>query len=357
MGLGRSGISPIEEGQGAIYVADFYGSTIAQGADGSYQHPVSTMSEAIQLADAALIRRIVLLDCYDNPITLDTDLHTVGYIIEGAAEHMQLAYFNPNNHNIGYCVFRNVAVSGNFDNNGGKVEFHNCEINCAMTDALAYLYDCLLRDVELHGAGTRFFAWNCYADRNENCPIICDAGALIHMVNFKGYMALFSITQDQHEIESSDAIVAVQVSCNGGTIIFSGNTKIVNNGTSTIVDYTGRPRREVAVNITAINGAETSVLDQTADPDLAQEYVLDNLTLKCVDPGANTVNVKLYQLVNGVLTNTKTLGITTATFGTYWDLVTLFGLPAIHGDQIKITVQATAGGPYAVTGSYTMRSF
>jgi hypothetical protein len=32
----------------------------------------------------------------------------------------------------------------------------------------------------------------------------------------------------------------------------------------------------------------------------------------------------------------------------------MFGLPHLAGDVLQVTVQASAGGPYAVTGQYTL---
>jgi hypothetical protein len=104
----------------------------------------------------------------------------------------------------------------------------------------------------------------------------------------------------------------------------------------------------VAVTIDAINASETNFLNLAV---ANYHYNVNDLVLKCADPGANTVNVKLYKLVNGALTNIKTFAITTVNFATYWTLMDMFGVPDLSGDNIKITVQATAGGPYAVLGS------
>ena len=92
-------------------------------------------------------------------------------------------------------------------------------------------------------------------------------------------------------------------------------------------------------------------------PHRRQKFTEDELDqfLKCADPGANTVAVRLYKLVNGASVNTITFTITTVNFGTYFDINTMFGLKSLAGDNIKITVRASAGGPYAVTGSYAHR--
>ena len=107
---------------------------------------------------------------------------------------------------------------------------------------------------------------------------------------------------------------------------------------------------DVAVNITAIAAAETDVLNLAA---ANTRYVVRSLRLKCADPGANTVTVRLYELVNDVLTQVDSFDITTANFATYHSLMDMVGLPYLAGDRLQVTVRASAGGPYAVTGQYS----
>jgi hypothetical protein len=128
------------------------------------------------------------------------------------------------------------------------------------------------------------------------------------------------------------------------------------NDSSTVkarFDAIATQKAEVAINVNAINASETDVLNLST---AGKYYEVKDMVLKCADPGANTVNVKLYKLVNGSLTAIKTFAITTANYATYFRLQDMFTNPVIVGDNIKITVQATAGGPYAVTGSYTYGS-
>ena len=108
---------------------------------------------------------------------------------------------------------------------------------------------------------------------------------------------------------------------------------------------------DTAVNITAILAAETNVLNLVA---ANTRYLVRHLRLKCADPGANTVTVRLYELVNDVLTAVDTFAITTANFGTFWSLMDMFGIPHLAGDRLQVTVQASAGGPYVVTGQYSL---
>jgi len=107
---------------------------------------------------------------------------------------------------------------------------------------------------------------------------------------------------------------------------------------------------DVAVNVNATNAAETDVLNLAA---ANTRYIVRSLRLKCADPGANTVTVRLYELVNDVLTEVDAFAITAANFGTYHSLMDMFGLPHLAGDRLQVTVRASAGGPYAVTGQYS----
>jgi hypothetical protein len=108
---------------------------------------------------------------------------------------------------------------------------------------------------------------------------------------------------------------------------------------------------DVAVNTTAPNTpAENNILNLAAAD---TRYIVRNLRLKCADPGANTVTVRLYELVNDVLTQVDSFDITAANFATYHSLMDMFGVPYLAGDRLQVTVQASAGGPFAVTGQYS----
>ncbi|GAI61570.1 unnamed protein product, partial [marine sediment metagenome] len=87
--------------------------------------------------------------------------------------------------------------------------------------------------------------------------------------------------------------------------------------------------------------------------DADTRYIVRSLRLKCIDPVGETVTVRLYELVNNVLTEVDSFAITNANFATYHSLMDMFGLPHLAGDELQITVQATAVGPYAVTGQYS----
>lgn len=111
-----------------------------------------------------------------------------------------------------------------------------------------------------------------------------------------------------------------------------------------------REQPDVGGSVNAIAGGETDVLNLAA---ANTRYVMRNMRLKCADPGANTVTIRLYMLVNNILTQVDSFDINAANFATYHSLMDMFGLPDLIGDRIQVTVRASAGGPYVVTGQYT----
>ena len=66
-------------------------------------------------------------------------------------------------------------------------------------------------------------------------------------------------------------------------------------------------------------------------------YALRHLRVKCSDPGARTVTIKLYEYWNDALQLMDTFEIDSANYGTYHSLMDMFGLPEIHSDSIRIT--------------------
>jgi len=102
------------------------------------------------------------------------------------------------------------------------------------------------------------------------------------------------------------------------------------------VNHNYQEQADTAVNITAIAGGETDVLNLAV---ANTRYIVRSLRLKCADPAANTVTVRLYELVNDVATVVHTYDITAANFGTYLSLMDLFGLSYLSGDNLRVTVQ------------------
>jgi len=114
------------------------------------------------------------------------------------------------------------------------------------------------------------------------------------------------------------------------------------------IDAGLQEQADVPFNVNAVL-AEANIFDLSV---ANTRYVVRSLRLKCVDPGAETVTVRLYELVNNVQTLVDTFAITTANFATAHSLTDMFGLFQLAGDNLKVTVIATAAGPFVCTGQY-----
>jgi hypothetical protein len=106
----------------------------------------------------------------------------------------------------------------------------------------------------------------------------------------------------------------------------------------------------VPVNVAASNAGEVTILDLS---DADTRYILRDLRIKSVNPNPNTVTIHLYQLINGVQVQTDFYPINNINSAQYHNLMDMFGIPQIAGDDILITVDANAIGPYGVTGQYS----
>jgi len=179
------------------------------------------------------------------------------------------------------------------------------------------------RDVTLHPAGTNTVTVANAFSNVGGVPQQITAGILF---------VIISKTPAIAEVAALTAIVVALVAdIEGATGIF-------------------HEQEDVAFDVPAVLAAEADILHLD---DADTRYIVRSLRLKCVDPGAETVTVRLYELVDDVLTEVDSFIITTANFTTFFSLMDMFGLPHLAGDELQVTVQATAVGPYAVTGQYS----
>lgn len=109
-----------------------------------------------------------------------------------------------------------------------------------------------------------------------------------------------------------------------------------------------REQADVPFNVNATL-AEATIFDLSV---ANTRYVVRNLRLKCVNPVGETVTVRLYELVNNIQTLVDTFDITNANFATFHSCMDMWGLPHLAGDNLKVTVIATAAGPFACTGQF-----
>jgi len=180
------------------------------------------------------------------------------------------------------------------------------------------------RDVTIHPAGT---------DTVTVVAAFSNVGGVAQQITAGTLFVILSKTPAIAEVADLTVIVlALVADIEGATGIF-------------------HEQEDVAFNVNAVLAAEADILHLTAAD---TRYIVRSLRLKCVDPGVETVTVRLYELVNdaGPLEVDSFL-ITNANFGTYHSLMDMFGLPHLAGDELQVTVQATAAGPYAVTGQYS----
>ncbi len=199
-----------------------------------------------------------------------------------------------------------------------------------------------------------------FKECSGNCTFTGQTGGVLYVRGYKGTLVIDAMTLGTCSIYANGADITINNTCNGGTINIYGNARVTDNSAAgcTVNDYTisteldtvFREQADTAVNITAIAGGETDVFDLNA---AATRYIVRNLRLKCADPGANTVTVRLRELVNDVSTIVSSFDITTANFGTYYTLMDMFGIPHLAGDDLQVTVQASGGGPYVVVGQYS----
>jgi hypothetical protein len=113
--------------------------------------------------------------------------------------------------------------------------------------------------------------------------------------------------------------------------------------------------QQASISITgdAVPGVLTLVTLNTS----GYSYMLNNLRVKCVDPGADTVTIKLYELIAGLgstLVDEFEIdggGAGVGNWETYHSLVEMFGVANVSGESIIITATASANS-YAITGRY-----
>ncbi len=190
------------------------------------------------------------------------------------------------------------------------------------------------------------------ADAGSDASNIIDAAALTqtHADWWKGAL-LVSIDGDL--VGQARPVVAFSVAADRVTV-YPAYTAAPTAGDHFILISSWRPNSwhqmpDVPVTINAILASETDVFDLTV---AGFSYMVNSLRLKCVDPGAETITVRLYELINDVEVNVASHTITTVSYGTWFSLVDMFGMSHLAGDNLRVTVQASAAGPYAITGQY-----
>lgn len=98
--------------------------------------------------------------------------------------------------------------------------------------------------------------------------------------------------------------------------------------------------------------AEANVLNLSTS---GYSYRVDHLRVKSENPLAQTVSIKLYELVNGASTQVVSFSLTSGVHASYLSLMDMFGVPHLAGDNLKVTAACTSGATSGVnlTGQYS----
>ena len=184
------------------------------------------------------------------------------------------------------------------------------------------------------------------APASASATVITDAN-ITETFNFKGALVL---VLSGTNAGSSRPVV---VSAVGSVTVYPPFDANVLAGETAILISAWRPNvwnQQVSVSISgnAVPGVLTLLSLATA----GYSYMLNNLRVKCVDPGADTVTIKLYELIAGLgSTLVDSFVIDTSNYTTYYSLMDMFGIANVAGESIIVTATASANS-YAITGRY-----
>ncbi|MDP2731283.1 MAG: hypothetical protein Q8O55_12520, partial [Dehalococcoidales bacterium] len=325
----------------------------------------------------------------------------IGYELIGHGRYSAMDTIDMNGQDVSTSSFRWLNINGAMGG-VGLANWYDCFIVAAQT-VNGTLWRCLIQEMILM-AGATLDAYHCGAFQGA-ATITLGTPSPCNLYGWKGDLVLNGQTGGTTNVYAEGGTILINVSCNGGTINIYGTAIVTDNsaGGCTVNDLTEndvpaadavtnvqardvignksdaavvvigvvasimayikgillgiaaaahafQEQADTAVNINAILAGETDVFDLNV---AGTRYIIRNLRLKCANPGADTVTVRLRELVNNVSTIVATFDITAANFATYFSLMDMFGVQYLAGDDLQVTVQASAAGPYAVTGQYS----
>ncbi len=336
-GGGGTGVGALD----AVYFDPDNGDTLAAGNDGSPSLPLNSEAEVLTQLAALNFSKVVIVSDRGNgypAFVAPDDITGVAFYGTGNSEE-----FDCNNHEFSGCEFHGLYIYGTHIGGGSSI-----------------CHDCMVDGLYLNGGHWSFVKCIIFSVEATNelnlydCKYVGDLYApVIYAIGGAGYIYMFNVISDA-EIYGEGLYLYFDNTCTGD-IYVRGDVKIYDDsgGAATLYDHTNKPKAEVPIDTTATNAGETDIFDLSV---VDTHYTIDKLRMKCADPGANTVTVRLYELINGAATEVDSFDITTANYTTYFSLMDMFGVERLIGDSLQVTVQASAGGPYAVTGSYAYRS-
>ena len=337
---------------GIVYFDSILGIAGTTYPIGTRELPSSVIADVITLCTLLNVRHINVRG------TLVLGAAMSAYRFEGY-KHLDIAHtIDINGQDVSVSSFHRLIVTG-AQAGAGLASYDDCML-LSMTGFNGVATLCgLITAITLNAATSSGFI-NCYSYLGT-CTINLGTPTLVNFTNLSGSFIFANQTAGVTNIWAANGCeIVINASCNGGTINIFGDARVTDNSAAgcTVNDYTKetqlnsvfQEQADTAVNVNAILASETDIFDlNVADT----RYIVRNLRLKCANPGADTVTVRLRELVNDVSTIVATFDITAANFATYFTLMDMFGVPYLDGDDLQVTVQASAAGPYVVTGQFS----
>jgi len=363
-GIDREGQLKRIDIDGIIYFDSVLGIAGTTYPIGTRELPSSVIADTITLCTLHNIRHINIR----GAVVLAAAM--TAYRFEGY-KHLDIAHLvDLGNQDVSVSSFHRLIITG-AQAGAGLASYDDCML-LSMTGFNGVATLCGLITAITLGAATSTGFINCFSYLGT-CTINLGTPTVANFEHLKGSFILANQTAGLTNIWAANGCeITIAASCTGGIINIYGNARVTGAGGGVVInDYsqdtqldtieanqdaqTGATgvlfeQPDVAVTINAINGAETDVLNLAA---ANTRYKVRSLRLKCVDPNPDTVTVRLYELINDGLLEVDSFDIDTTNFGTYYSLMDMFGLSHLAGDQLQVTVRASAGGPYAVTGQYS----
>jgi len=399
---GGGGVMPIGYPDG-LHFNDTEGVAGVAWPTGTAQQPSNDEASilAIAVAAQALGWDARKISIYGRAAAFVVPSALVGYELIGHGRYSAMDTINMNGQDVSTSSFRWLNIIGAMGG-VGLSNWYDCYM-VSPTNINGTLWRCLIQQMSLM-AGATIDAYHCGALQGA-ATITLGTPAPCNLYGWKGGLVLAGQTGGTTNVYAEGGLITVNVSCNGGIINIYGTAIVVDNSAvgCTVNDLTEndvpiadvatnvqardvignksdaavvvigvvasimayikgillgiaaashafQEQADTAVNINAILASETDVFDLNV---AGTRYIIRNLRLKCANPGADTVTVRLRELVNNVSTIVATFDITAANFATYFSLMDMFGVQYLAGDDLQVTVQASAAGPYAVTGQYS----
>jgi len=329
---------------------------------GTPGNPVNNIADMVTIAIERGLRAFQIR----GTITIDRDM--AGYIFYGGSPNQDI--INLAGFNISNSVFNNLWVLGIGIGGATPTYIDHCILGntvspCTLT-GLILCYVCGVDALNIVAGGVVSF-YDSYLVNGAVAPptwvTTITGGGILYLINCTGELILATMTDPASSIIVDGGCPLVQLAAG----VIEGIAYIVGVGVilddrsagATVLDFTNYPKPEAPININAIVGAEIPVI---AFNGVATDnrFTLNQLYLKSENPVADTILIRLYQLINNIPTIVRQFVITGGGGGNwvnYLSLVDMFNLGALFGRYIIITAEVIGvGGPYNILGQYQYQS-